>query len=106
MPQEGLIIFFDAFPDPEQEQKHVLELDIMNPHYQPYYQRGDDPGDWHRPNPIIFLTVPTGVTFSFAVAHRKRDRKEIEKAEALLKEALKEFGVGAKTTSGYGRFEA
>ncbi|WP_086976049.1 type III-B CRISPR module RAMP protein Cmr6 [Archaeoglobus fulgidus] len=104
--EEGSVIFFDAFPTPEQlKDKPNLELDIMNPHYQPYYQHGEPPGDWHSPNPIFFLTVPAGVEFTFAVASRDLDDLA-EKAEKLLKEALKKFGVGAKTSLGYGRFDA
>jgi len=103
--QEGSVIFFDAFPTPEQiKDKPVLELDIMNPHYQPYYQYGEPPGDWHPPNPIFFLTVPEGFEFTFAVASRDSDDLA-EKAEKLLKEALQKFGVGAKTSLGYGRMD-
>jgi CRISPR-associated protein Cmr6 len=68
--REGLIIIFDAFPDPE-KLNTILELDIMNPHYQEYYQGSPKgPGDWLPPNPIIFLTVPTGVTFTFVVVYK------------------------------------
>jgi CRISPR-associated protein Cmr6 len=93
----GSVTFFDAFPNPEDV---ALELDIMNPHYQPYYTSGDSPGDWHKPTPIFFLTVPKGVRFEFAVGGTLA-----EKAKDLLVEALKEFGVGAKTSLGYGKFE-
>jgi CRISPR-associated protein Cmr6 len=105
--REGLIIFFDAFPDSE-KLNTFLELDIMNPHYQEYYLGSPKgPGDWLQPNPVIFLSVPTGVTFSFAVAHRNSEGKKLlGKTNTLLKEALKEFGVGAKTALGYGRFDS
>lgn len=112
---EGSIIFFDAFPTPDNfNQKPVLELDIMNPHYQPYYSASDNelqksvekaPGDWHSPNPIFFLTVPAGIAFQFAIAPRNSDNELLSKAKALLESALEEFGVGAKTSLGYGRFE-
>ncbi|GEM_PF-532941 len=111
--REGDVIFFDAFPIPDQfKHKPILELDIMNPHYQPYYQQGEQPGDWHQPNPIFFLTVPEDIEFQFALASRKdesnvdskKDKSELEKAVEMLKEALEEFGVGAKTSLGYGRF--
>jgi len=83
----------------------ILELDIMNPHYQPYYQHGEAPGDWHSPNPIFFLTVPKGVEFQFAIAPRNSEDELVERAKELFVSALKEFGVGAKTSLGYGRFE-
>lgn len=111
---EGTIIFFDALPNPESLDA-VLELDIMNPHYQPYYSASDNelrtnpekaPGDWHQPNPIFFLTVPEGIKFQFAIAPRNDDGNGlIDKAKAILRSALTEFGVGAKTSLGYGRFE-
>ncbi len=102
---EGSIIFFDAFPTPDQlKKKPILELDIINPHYQPYYQHGEVPGDWHDPNPIFFLTVPAGIEFQFALALRDGKQDLLKKAKNLLIEALKNHGVGAKTSLGYGRF--
>ncbi|ALM76268.1 type III-B CRISPR module RAMP protein Cmr6 [Thermococcus barophilus] len=114
---EGKIVFFDALPSPvkdppvKSEQlkpflQNILEFDIMNPHYQPYYQEGEPPGDWYSPVPIFFLTVKKDVPFIFAVGKSKTcdDGKLVEKAWRLLKEALMEHGVGAKTALGYGRF--
>ncbi|WP_457548552.1 type III-B CRISPR module RAMP protein Cmr6 [Archaeoglobus sp.] len=112
---EGSIIFFDAFPTPDQlKDKPILELDVMNPHYQPYYSASERelqtnvekaPGDWHSPVPIFFLTVPKGIEFQFAIAPRNEEGIEfLDKAKDLLISALKEFGVGAKTSLGYGRF--
>ncbi len=110
--REGLIIFFDAFPTYDcikrrtESKEPILELDIMNPHYQPYYQQGEAPGDWHSPNPIFFFTVPAGIEFQFAVAARDREGKElIEKVRDLLIDTLNNFGVGAKTSLGYGKLE-
>ncbi|WP_457548468.1 type III-B CRISPR module RAMP protein Cmr6 [Archaeoglobus sp.] len=114
--REGSIIFFDAFPTPGQlKDKLILELDVMNPHYQPYYSASGKelqtnvekaPGDWHNPTPIFFLTVPKGVEFQFAIAPRSEEGAELlDKAKDMLVSALKEFGVGAKTSLGYGRFE-
>ncbi|HIH69792.1 type III-B CRISPR module RAMP protein Cmr6 [Methermicoccus shengliensis] len=89
-----------------------MELDIMSPHYQPYYREGKEPGDWYDPKPIFFLAVPRGIEFHFALAYREMSREQLEKAQnqkllenarALLCEALKEHGVGAKTALGYGR---
>ena len=103
----GEVVFFDAFPTPEQlKSKPILELDIMNPHYQPYYQHGEAPGDWHSPTPIFILTVPKGFEFIFSLAPREAgDGEIVEKAEVLLREVLQRFGVGAKTSLGYGRFQ-
>lgn len=113
---EGEVIFFDAFPTPESlKLNHVLELDIMNPHYQPYYTASEKelrgksekaPGDWHQPTPVFFLTVPRGIRFQFAIAPRNnKDAKLLDKTKSILISALKELGIGAKTSLGYGRFE-
>ncbi len=116
---EGLVIFFDAFPTYEclkeltKNNKPILELDIMNPHYQPYYSARENelksvenaPGDWHDPNPIFFLTVPAGIEFQFALALRDGDKDLLKKAKNLLIEVLKNHGIGAKTSLGYGRFQ-
>ncbi len=52
----GNIIFFDAYPLTSPQ----LKLDIMTPHYQPYYddKKGEKPpADYYSPNPIPFLTL-------------------------------------------------
>lgn len=115
----GKVVFFDALPTVEPENKgendtqkkpsnnnlnDPLEFDIMNPHYGPYYQNGEAPGDWHDPVPVIFLVVRPGIEFTFTVAPLG-NRELTGKARAILKEALKEHGVGAKTSLGYGRFQ-
>jgi len=103
--KEGKIIFFDSLPNPE-DLKDVFEIDIMNPHYQPYYSKNEAPGDWHDPQPILFLTVRSGVRFKFWMEARDKDNGELlRKAKALLVQALKEHGVGAKTSLGYGKFQ-
>lgn len=116
----GKVVFFDALPraEPENENKEdsqkkppednnigePLEFDIMNPHYGPYYQKGEAPGDWHDPVPVIFLVVRPGIEFTFAVAPLGSEELA-RKAGEILKEALREHGVGAKTSLGYGRFQ-
>ncbi|MEM3366429.1 MAG: type III-B CRISPR module RAMP protein Cmr6 [Candidatus Methanomethyliaceae archaeon] len=97
----GKVIFFDALPIIESE-KDFLVLDIMNVHYPDYYQNEKEPGDWMNPNPIFFLAVE-GLKYRFTVA--SKDRKLVENALELLKIALREIGIGAKTSAGYGYFE-
>ncbi len=119
---KGWVIFFDAFPINEPK----IDADVMNPHYSPYYSdtRGrTPPADYHNPIPVYFLTVKD-TTFNFMIAVRKNislteDSILIEKyrkcsknntnnpnlldvAECLLKSALKEHGIGEKTSVGYG----
>ncbi len=95
--QAGKVIFFDAYPVDEIK----LKIDIMNPHYQDYYSKGEPPADWQNPTPIKFLTVEK-TKFSFSLACRDEDL--LQKATNYLKEALRDHGVGAKTALGYGLF--
>jgi len=96
--QKGKVIFFDAYPDESIE----LKIDIMNPHYPDYYGGDKPPADWQNPVPIKFLTVEK-TKFLFYLASRDKDL--LTKAENLLKDALKNYGIGAKTSLGYGVFE-
>jgi len=101
-PSQGKVIFFDAIP----LKFPKLKLDIMNPHYQEYYSDSSGktpPADYLSPNPIFFLTVGEGAEFYFAVASRENGLAT--KAKKWLENALKELGVGAKTSAGYGYFE-
>ncbi len=99
--QAGKVIFFDALPIIESG-KEFLVLDIMNVHYPEYYRKGETPGDWMSPNPIFFLAVE-GLKYKFTVA--SKESLLAKEALTLLKNALKEIGIGAKTSAGYGYFE-
>jgi CRISPR-associated protein Cmr6 len=96
--EAGQVIFFDAIPANSASLK--LELDVMNPHYGPYYQGAQPPADYHNPVPVFFLTIGLGSEFLFAVASQNADLAT--KAKEWLKKALEEMGVGAKTVAGYG----
>jgi CRISPR-associated protein Cmr6 len=98
---EGNVIFFDAFPLTVPQ----LKLDIMNPHYQPYYSDNEGktpPADYFSPNPIMFLTVEKTV-FRMYFGVKKENQKElVEVTKTWLTKALYERGIGAKTSAGYG----
>ncbi|SEM58722.1 CRISPR-associated protein Cmr6 [Syntrophus gentianae] len=95
----GKVIFLDAYPEGIPD----LHVDIMNPHYAPYYSEGKPPADHYNPTPIKFLTVATGTNFIFrAVALNEEGLPQ--KVKMALTRALTEEGVGAKTAVGYGRF--
>ena len=69
--KSGHIIFFDAYPTESPNGK--IKADIMNAHYQPYYSDKDGntpPADYHKLNPIFFLTVE-GLQFQFMVGLKK-----------------------------------
>lgn len=99
--QRGKVIFLDAYTEKVPE----LHIDIMNPHYAPYYSDGKPPADYHNPTPIKFLTVAQGTTFIFrAIVKKDKDNDMLQKVRSALVKALTEEGVGAKTAVGYGRF--
>jgi len=126
---KGLLIFLDAYPE-IQDNQGIFELDVMTPHYSGYYTKDQAPGDWENPKPIVFLTVKKGITFCFNVLFDEFRAKEILKDKNFsqevrkiieewlinssilsnlvknwIEDALKEYGVGAKTRLGYGIFE-
>jgi CRISPR-associated protein Cmr6 len=117
----GSIIFHDAWicPDslPQKMNTEIdfsghqdgLVLDIMTPHHTEYYG-GENvaPSDFDDPIPISFLSVTGG--FHFAVSCRKtrlvisgEEAKWAQLATKFLTQALEHWGVGGKTSSGYGR---
>ena len=87
--------FLDAYPVPEGSAKGWFERDIINVHYQPYY---DDPkkppADYYNPVPNYFLTVKPKVRFGFVLASTDEDLAD--KAADWLKNALAEFGRGGE----------
>lgn len=104
--QQGSVIFFDAIPAGGQAANPKFAVDVMTPHYQPYYSEDNKPpADYHDPNPVKFLTVED-TSFLFAVAVKPKNQSLLEPVVRWLKSALQELGIGAKTAAGYGYFEA
>jgi CRISPR type III-B/RAMP module RAMP protein Cmr6 len=107
--QAGTVIFFDAMPAGGNA---ALALDIMNPHYPDYYGGTKLPTNDQNPVPITFLTV-TSTTFTFALApraafdeeQRKRHEEDVKQVGIWLRKALEEYGIGGKTSAGYGYFK-
>lgn len=98
----GQAIFFDGVP----AEPPTLEPDVMNVHYQEYYQGNKPPADYLNPNPIPFLTVGKESRFLFAIGWRGvRDEAAHAQVITWLKGGLSDLGVGAKTTAGYGYME-
>jgi CRISPR-associated protein Cmr6 len=102
----GSVIFFDAMPINDEIK---IDLDIMNAHYPKYYGEKQPPANNQDPNPVTFLTV-ANTTFLFALAPRRsketypKDTEDVELALEWLQKALKDYGVGGKTSAGYGYF--
>jgi len=93
----GNIVFFDAFP----VDTPSIEVDIMNPHYP----ADKDPVDYNEPVPVPFLTV-ADTSFQFLIGLRPSQVEQKKEwwgeITKLLKEALENKGIGAKTAVGYG----
>ena len=102
----GVLLFHDAWIVPESVGQGCLLLDVMTPHHADWQAKSAPPTDFDSPSPIPFLSVAG--TFRIAIswagprAHPQGENWT-NLAFTLLKEALREWGVGSKTSSGYGR---
>lgn len=101
--EAGLLIFYDALP-----KEFKIHPDVMTPHHSDYYGGSDvPPADWDSPVPVPFLSVTGRFLFALGLApgvDRTQEQPWLEVAWKVLELALREEGIGAKTTSGYGRF--
>ena len=105
----GYITFFDALYVPGTGYKgQALYPDVITVHHQDYYSGKGSPTDMDSPNPVPFLSA-TGIYLVALAAPEIADSKGkkawINATFAILQNALKTMGVGAKTSSGYGRLE-
>lgn len=100
----GGVIFQDAWLIPRDDQP-PLSVDVLTPHQGDYYRKFGEapPDDWTEPNPVTFLTVTPGSRFLLAISPVGKDRQAAELAMDHLLDALREFGIGAKTRAGFGR---
>ncbi|PYS94602.1 MAG: type III-B CRISPR module RAMP protein Cmr6, partial [Acidobacteria bacterium] len=98
----GYITFFDAlYVPPQNGTERFLHADVMTVHHGDYYMKENiPPTDWDDPTPIPFLSA-TGI-YLLALAGPE---DWINPTFKLLELALKEEGIGAKTSSGYGRMK-
>lgn len=95
----GIAVFYDALPIPGTFHIHN---EVMTVHHKKYYQDGSKPpADWDSPTPIPFPAVSG--TFLIAL-HAPAAPEWATSGMGILKMALKEIGVGGKTSSGFGRF--
>lgn len=99
----GEIIFFGAMTTTRPR----LVPEIITPHFNRYYREGHAPLDTDKPSPNVFLALEEGQNFYFGLAPRspKTTPALLQKAGGYLQKALKELGIGGKTSSGMGLFE-
>jgi CRISPR-associated protein Cmr6 len=109
--EAGYITFFDAFyvPGSGPEGK-ALSPDIITVHHQKYYQDASKPpSDSDDPNPVPFLSATGIYLLALAAPDLQQDASQhtrwIDITFQILAKALDEFGIGAKTSSGYGRMQ-
>jgi CRISPR-associated protein Cmr6 len=103
----GGVGFFDAMWDPNSinnnpSHQSPLEIDVINPHHQKYYNPTSNysPDDFEGPIPNLFLTVKHKQRFVVPIFG---DMAWTNVAFNMLTRALEEHGIGAKTNAGYGR---
>jgi len=99
----GHIIFYDAWITPE-SLSQSLKRDIMTPHHGDYYAGKDvAPTDFDEPNPISFLSLSGSFHIAMSCDTPDPEGKWTRLAFRILSDALREWGIGGKTSAGYGR---
>ena len=103
----GYITFFDALYIPGTGyQKKVLYPDVITVHHRDYYQdvkKAKVPADWDSPTPIPFLSATGTYLIALAAPELEHFPEWVNTTFTILKDALGTMGIGAKTSSGYGR---
>jgi len=112
---QGLVVFHDALyvpgsacvgngqKDPQNDKP--LAIDVLTVHQKAYYGSygsavKHSPNDYDSPVPVPFLTVRPGARFLLALSGPP---DWVALAFGLLGKALADWGVGGKTSLGYGR---
>lgn len=106
----GFITFYDALyvPGSGYNQK-PLYADVMTTHHQDYYGEKKEngqispPADWDSPNPVPFISATGEYLIALSAPQGCEDLLEL--TFDILGFALAAEGVGAKTSSGYGRMD-
>lgn len=89
------VIFYDAYiASTDNTSKAIFGSDYITSHYS-----DEENGELKSPNPIKFLKILPSVTFNFQY---KCSNQELE----FFKSIILDFGLGAKTNTGYGKFKA
>ena len=102
----GYITFFDALYKPGSGHRgQALYPDVITVHHQKYYREEKDtpPSDWDSPTPVPFLSATGKYLVALAAPDLGKDSEWLQKTFEILQFALEEMGIGAKTSSGYGR---
>jgi len=105
--EAGYITFFDAYYVPGSGHKgQALYPDVITVHHSNYYQGKEDaPADWDSPIPVPFLSATGKYLIALAAPDLQQPTEWINITYSILREALQTLGIGAKTSSGYGRMK-
>ncbi|MDS1269712.1 type III-B CRISPR module RAMP protein Cmr6 [Lipingzhangella sp. LS1_29] len=117
-PRRGSVVFLDALPGPSQSTGNgsttgvTVHRDVVTPHQKPYYQsslpslRKDresaspkPPAEHHQPEPAPFLSLSGNFHVDLL-----GPGPDLDRAREWLSLAGDEFGIGGRTTAGYGYF--
>jgi len=101
--EASCVAFHDALWIPERDTALPLDLDVMAVHHAKYYmtqERPPPPADSDDPTPVPFVTARGSYLIVIEGPPQWTDV-----AMGILKLALLEDGIGAKTAAGYGRLE-
>jgi CRISPR-associated protein Cmr6 len=92
--EDGKTIFYDAFIlSTKNEGNKIFGSDYITSHFS-----NEENGMFKEPNPIKFLKVLPEVTFKFQF---KASKEYVD----VFKKIIIDFGLGAKTNVGYGKFK-
>lgn len=97
----GLVTFHDALYVPGSAGNRPFAPDVLTVHQKSYYDSlgKKAPNDYDNPVPVSFLTVRPTCSLLLALSGPS---EWTELAGRLLKDALENWGVGGKTSAGYG----
>lgn len=97
--KKGRVIFLDAFP----MDKFVIEQDVQTVHFSQYYKGESYPRDDIERVPIKMYTVGKTVFLISVIYNAEQfDDNQLKEFYDYFKETFTEFGIGAKTSLGYG----
>ena len=104
----GVVTFHDAWVAPESLGQRAIDLDVMTPHHPKWQTNDAPPTDFDSPVPVSFLSVSGVFQVRLSWIGPAGTPQEVANewtrvTMTILKEALAEWGVGGKTSSGYGR---
>ena len=109
----GFVNFHDALYIPGTgHNRQALHTDILTVHHADYYMEKEArhypgpaaPADWDSPVPVPLLSATGHYLLALSATPACDETKEwVTRAQQILAEALAQYGIGAKTASGYGR---